>query len=430
MAPPPRATAARRRRHDAQASREALLDAAGALFDERGYDAATVREIGERAGVDAALIARYFGGKEGLYLAALQQQEGRGSHARRSGARCSSTCSAAPSAARQRPGRPGDGQPDADRRDAATRSARSSAATSSSRSRASSAARGAADAELRAEMLVAIATGLTLTRAGGTLPALAAAPLAAVLAVLAAARRRRCSRDDAPGAGAGDGEGRRAARRPAARAPRGARSAGADAAAAARSRPSSRALMLGMFLAALDQTIVSTALPTIVGDLGGLDHLSWVVTSYLLASTASTPLYGKLGDMYGRKPVFLAAILIFLAGSMLAGLSRSMGELVALPRAAGDRRGRAHGRRPGDHRRHRPAARARPLHGPDRLGLRRRVGRRAAARRLSRRVDLVALGVLREHADRRRRGARRRLQAAPAHARRSTTSSTRSAPRC
>ena len=60
------------------------------------------------------------------------------------------------------------------------------------------------------------------------------------------------------------------------------------------------ALMLGMFLAALDQMIVSTALPTIVGDLGGLDHLSWVVTSYLLASTVSTPLYGKLGDMYGR----------------------------------------------------------------------------------------------------------------------------------
>jgi EmrB/QacA subfamily drug resistance transporter len=89
------------------------------------------------------------------------------------------------------------------------------------------------------------------------------------------------------------------------------------------------ALMLGMFLAALDQTIVSTALPTIVGDLGGLNHLSWVVTSYLLAATVSTPLYGKLGDMYGRKPVFLAAILIFLAGSMLAGPSRSMTELIA-----------------------------------------------------------------------------------------------------
>jgi EmrB/QacA subfamily drug resistance transporter len=88
------------------------------------------------------------------------------------------------------------------------------------------------------------------------------------------------------------------------------------------------ALMLGMFLAALDQTIVSTALPTIVGDLGGLKHLSWVVTSYLLAATVSTPLYGKLGDMYGRKPVFLAAILIFLAGSMLAGLSQSMIQLI------------------------------------------------------------------------------------------------------
>jgi EmrB/QacA subfamily drug resistance transporter len=88
------------------------------------------------------------------------------------------------------------------------------------------------------------------------------------------------------------------------------------------------ALMLGMFLAALDQTIVSTALPTIVGELGGLEHLSWVVTSYLLASTASTPLYGKLGDMYGRKPVFLAAILIFLVGSLLSGLSQTMGQLI------------------------------------------------------------------------------------------------------
>jgi EmrB/QacA subfamily drug resistance transporter len=88
------------------------------------------------------------------------------------------------------------------------------------------------------------------------------------------------------------------------------------------------ALMLGMFLAALDQTIVSTALPTIVGDLGGLDHLSWVVTSYLLAATVSTPIYGKLGDMYGRKPVFQAAILIFLAGSMLAGLSQTMDQLI------------------------------------------------------------------------------------------------------
>ena len=88
------------------------------------------------------------------------------------------------------------------------------------------------------------------------------------------------------------------------------------------------ALMLGMLLAALDQTIVSTALPTIVGDLGGVNHLSWVVTSYLLASTTSTPLYGKLGDMYGRKKLFQIAIVIFLAGSALSGASQSMTQLV------------------------------------------------------------------------------------------------------
>ncbi|HWB67492.1 MAG TPA: MDR family MFS transporter [Mycobacteriales bacterium] len=88
-------------------------------------------------------------------------------------------------------------------------------------------------------------------------------------------------------------------------------------------------LMLGMFLAALDQTVVATALPTIVGDLGGLNHLSWVVTSYLLASTVSTPLWGKLGDLYGRKGFFQAAIVIFLVGSALSGLSQNLNELIA-----------------------------------------------------------------------------------------------------
>jgi EmrB/QacA subfamily drug resistance transporter len=88
------------------------------------------------------------------------------------------------------------------------------------------------------------------------------------------------------------------------------------------------ALALGMFLAALDQTIVSTALPTIVGDLGGLEHLSWVVTSYLVASTASTPLYGKLGDTIGRKPMFQAAIVIFLVGSLLSGAAQTLDELI------------------------------------------------------------------------------------------------------
>jgi len=88
------------------------------------------------------------------------------------------------------------------------------------------------------------------------------------------------------------------------------------------------ALMLGMLLAALDQTIVSTALPTIVSDLGGLNHLSWVVTAYILAATAVTPLWGKLGDQYGRKWLFVAAIVIFLGGSALCGLSRNMTELI------------------------------------------------------------------------------------------------------
>src|SRR6266700_5335433 len=89
------------------------------------------------------------------------------------------------------------------------------------------------------------------------------------------------------------------------------------------------ALMLVLLLAALDQTIVSTALPTIVGDLGGIQHLSWVVTAYLLAATITGPLYGKLGDLYGRKLVLQVAIVIFLIGSALCGLSQNMGELIA-----------------------------------------------------------------------------------------------------
>jgi EmrB/QacA subfamily drug resistance transporter len=89
------------------------------------------------------------------------------------------------------------------------------------------------------------------------------------------------------------------------------------------------ALLLVMLLASLDQTIVSTALPTIVGDLGGLSHLSWVVTAYLLASTVAGPLYGKLGDLYGRKILLQVAIGLFLIGSALCGLSQSMSELIA-----------------------------------------------------------------------------------------------------
>jgi MFS family permease len=88
------------------------------------------------------------------------------------------------------------------------------------------------------------------------------------------------------------------------------------------------ARVLVLLLASLVQTIVSTALPTIVGDLGGIEHLSWVVTAYLLAATIAGPLCGKLGDLCGRKVVLQAAIVLFLAGSALCGTSQDMTELI------------------------------------------------------------------------------------------------------
>ncbi|MFD9684849.1 MDR family MFS transporter [Kitasatospora sp. NPDC059088] len=88
-------------------------------------------------------------------------------------------------------------------------------------------------------------------------------------------------------------------------------------------------LMLGIFLSALDGQIIGTALPTIVGDLGGLEHLSWAVTAYLLTSAAATPLWGRLGDLYGRKGAYQWAVAVFLLGSALSGLAQDMGELIA-----------------------------------------------------------------------------------------------------
>ena len=88
------------------------------------------------------------------------------------------------------------------------------------------------------------------------------------------------------------------------------------------------ALMLAVLLAALDQTIVSTALPRIASDLNGLNRLSWVATAYLLTSAISTPLYGKIGDMFGRKKIFQTSIIIFLIGSALCGLSQNMSQLI------------------------------------------------------------------------------------------------------
>jgi MFS family permease len=88
------------------------------------------------------------------------------------------------------------------------------------------------------------------------------------------------------------------------------------------------ALMLAMLLAALDQTIVSTALPKIASDLHGLSKYSWVATAYLLTSAVATPLYGKISDMFGRKKIFQSAIVIFLIGSALCGAAQSMNQLV------------------------------------------------------------------------------------------------------
>ncbi|MFI1827069.1 DHA2 family efflux MFS transporter permease subunit [Streptomyces sp. NPDC020412] len=137
--------------------------------------------------------------------------------------------------------------------------------------------------------------------------------------------------------GDGQGQGARAAGGPAGGAPRGGTPGAAPASAvvepgAGQDRravlAAIGALLLGMLLAALDQTIVSTALPTIVSELGGLEHLSWVVTAYLLASTAATPLWGKLGDQYGRKKLFQTAIVIFLIGSALCGIAQDMAQLI------------------------------------------------------------------------------------------------------
>jgi AcrR family transcriptional regulator len=173
--------APRRRRHDARASRQALLDAAGALFDERGYDAATTRDIGERARVDAALIARYFGSKEGLYLATLEQGQAPmptdpmqvlGSMLSRSEQRGSGPIPLAMVSPTLT-----DGMREQVREIMRRRLVDPIAAELGDR--------GVPDARLRVEILAALAVGVSLTRASGTLPTLSEAPLADLLNVLA-----------------------------------------------------------------------------------------------------------------------------------------------------------------------------------------------------------------------------------------------------
>ena len=137
------------------------------------------------------------------------------------------------------------------------------------------------------------------------------------------------------------------------------------------------ALGVVVLLAALDQTIVATALPTIVGDLGGLEHLAWVVTAYILAGTVTIPLYGKLGDLFGRKIVLQAAIAIFLVGSLLCGARAEHDGADRVPGRSGPGRRGPVPDRDGDRRRHDLAARPRPLPGDLREHLRLRHGDRA-----------------------------------------------------
>ena len=131
------------------------------------------------------------------------------------------------------------------------------------------------------------------------------------------------------------------------------------------------AVMIGVFLAALDQTVVGTALPRIITDLGGNDLYTWAFTAYLLTSTISGPLYGKLSDLFGRRPIFLFGIGVFMVGSLLAGLSQEMWQLDRRARHPGPRRRRAVPDRAGGHRRPVRAVRARPLPGSVRRRVRR-----------------------------------------------------------
>src|ERR1041384_7188291 len=89
------------------------------------------------------------------------------------------------------------------------------------------------------------------------------------------------------------------------------------------------AIMLSLFLASMESTVVATGMPTIVSQLGGLEYYSWVFSAYMLASTTTVPLYGKLSDLYGRKPIYAVAMGLFLLGSLLCGQAQSMGELIA-----------------------------------------------------------------------------------------------------
>ena len=163
------------------------------------------------------------------------------------------------------------------------------------------------------------------------------------------------------------------------------------------------AVMLGLFLAALDQTIVGPALPTIATELNGNDLYVWAITIYLLTSTISVPFWGKLSDLYGRKPIFMIGIVIFLDRLGPVRAQSEHGDAHRLPRHPGHRRRGTVPGRAGDHRRHVHAPGTRQVPGPVRCRLRDRVHRRPARRRLPDRAGQLALDLLRQHPDRDRR---------------------------
>ena len=175
------------------------------------------------------------------------------------------------------------------------------------------------------------------------------------------------------------------------------------------------AVVLAMLPAVLDQTMLATGLPVIAGDLGQISDVSWVVTAYVVAAAAATPLWGKLGDRLGRKRMLELSLALFVGASALCGAAQDITQLIVLRLRAGHRRRRADGACDGRRRRPRQPARARPLPGLHRGDVRGRDHRRAAARRrLGGRREL-ALGVPRQPAGRPRRPDR--PAAAPARAR-------------
>jgi hypothetical protein len=163
------------------------------------------------------------------------------------------------------------------------------------------------------------------------------------------------------------------------------------------------ALMAVLGLGALDQSIVATALPRIVSDLGGMAHLSWVVTAYVLASTATMPLYGKMADQYGRRPMIFTALATFLLGSVLCGLAGSMTQLIVFRAIQRHGRRRLHAAGPDHHQRPGCAAGQGQAPGLDRHRVRRHQRARPGAGRPDDRSAVLALDLLHQPAGRRLR---------------------------